>query len=77
MTPAEKAFRELRETWFCVRLKSYSGEREWEDEERALIRENQNDESKKRYDNDTEAILRGEEAPVSPSCCADLYRGQR
>ena len=72
MSPAEKAFRQLREHWFNSELRSRPHEREWEDETQEELRERNNAAIKAKFDADTEAILRGEDRPINPRCGADL-----
>jgi len=72
MSHLEKAFRQLREHWFNSHLKSYSHEREWEDESQSDYRDKINAALKAKYDEHTEAILRGEDRPLNPRCGADL-----
>jgi hypothetical protein len=73
MLPAENAFRTLRESWFSSELRLKSHEREWEDETEEELRERNNAAMKAKFDEDTEAILRGEARPINPRCGADLY----
>ncbi len=72
MPHLEKAFRELRDAWFNAHLRSYAHEREWEDEDREASREESNNYLKARYDEQTEAIIRGELLPISPYCSNDM-----
>ena len=72
MLPAEKAFRQLREHWFNSQVRVSPHEREWEDETQEELRERHNAVIKSKYDEDTEAILRGEDRPINPQCGADL-----
>ena len=74
MTPAEKAFRKLREQWFSHELRDESHEREWESKLTSFLRDRHNEAMKATYDEDTEAILRGEDRSIAPKCWADLYR---
>ena len=68
----EQAFKELREKWFNAHIKSHPHEREWEDEDASLRRELHNEEVKMAYDQDTVAILNGEDRPIAPYCCNDF-----
>jgi hypothetical protein len=72
MSPGEKAFVELREKWFNSHIKTCSHEREWEDEEASIRRKLYNEEMKRVFDKDTEAILNGEDRPVAPYCANDF-----
>lgn len=69
---SSKAFRELREAWFNVKLASNAHEREWETEEAQAARESSNKPKKRVYDEDTEAILQGEGGVIAPRCWNDL-----
>lgn len=70
------AFRTLRESWFNRVLRSYSHEREWEDDERGNYREERNKELKELYDKQTEQIICGGHAAVCPSCEHDMRMGE-
>lgn len=73
------AFRTLRESWFNRVLRSYSHEREWEDDERGNYREERNKELKELYDKQTERIIyQGWETNsiVCPSCERDMRMGE-
>lgn len=70
---AEKAFRQLREDWFNIQLRLRPHERIWETEADEEIREQNNAKMKAKFDEDTEAILRGEDRPMNPRCAAALY----
>jgi hypothetical protein len=72
MTPAEKAFRQLREHWFVHHLQSQPHERVWESDADEALREQRNTAMKVKFDEDTEAILRGEDRFVSPRYMAHL-----
>jgi hypothetical protein len=74
MSLAEKAFRELRESWFYSKLFSRPHDRIWEDESDEEIRDKYNKSLKEKYDQDTEAILRGEDRIISPHCAASLNK---
>lgn len=69
---AETAFRTLRKTWFDTKLRSYPHEREWEDDTRASLREENNENMRKLYDKQTEQILAGENKPIAPRCHNDM-----
>ena len=77
MTPAEKAFRELRDRWFKLHLTSKPHERVWEEEHETAYREAQNKAKRVLFDADTEAILQGEDRPVAPMCWSDIDRPAR
>ena len=70
----EKAFRELRDTWFTNHLKKHAQERVWEDEEDEQYREEDNKRIKIKYDEQTEAIIRGENKPLAPKCPFDMEK---
>jgi len=74
----EEAFRKLREAWFNAHLKSNPHEREWEDETDVAMRNEDNAKIKLQFDEDTEAILRGEDRAIAPRCLADMeqHKGQ-
>jgi len=67
-------FRALRNAWFSEVLHSYSPEREWEDEEREQLRKKQNAELRRKFDDDTERLIAGEDRPVHPRCAHDMTR---
>jgi hypothetical protein len=73
MTPAEKAFRQLRADWFVQHLEEHPHEREWEDETHTDLRERRNVELRAKFDQQTDGILSGEEYPIAPRCANDLY----
>lgn len=68
----KQAFRDLRLSWFNHHLKSRPHERDWEDEEREKLREEQNLRLWKKYSEDTEEIIEGKERAISPRCMRDL-----
>lgn len=70
--PVIRAFRELRETWFNYKIRHDGHEREWESEEAQSMREKHNAEMKAMYDMQTELIIKGEKAPISPTCLFDM-----
>lgn len=58
----EEAFRELRNKWFAYHLKSHPHAR-MDDGEKLL---------KIKYDEQTEAIIKGENKPLAPTCSYDM-----
>jgi len=68
----EDSFRELRRAWFNRVLRFNAHEREWEDEDREKMREDNNRLMQQQYDTDTEAIIAGEDRPLTPGCWNDL-----
>lgn len=66
------AFRQLREAWFRTQLQLDAHEREWESEASESQRLAYNAEMKAIFDADTEAIIRGENRPIAPTCWHDL-----
>lgn len=70
----DEAFRILRGSWFNSHLRSNSHERVWENEEEGDAREKRNEELKKRFDEETEAIINGEPYSVDPYCEHDMYK---
>lgn len=66
------AFRELRLAWFNKNLRSYSHERDWEDEEKSEQREKDNEEKLKIYNEQTEKIINGAGYNVAPTCGMEL-----
>lgn len=67
-------FRKLRESWFNSKLLFTPHEREWEDETKTELRERDNAKMKSEFDEDTEALIRGEDRPISPRCWADFSK---
>ena len=67
-------FRQLRGAWFNRVLKQYPPQREWTTREDDHHREWVNAKNLKLFEEQTEAIIRGEYAPLSPMCTADLHR---
>lgn len=72
MLSVEEMFRQLREDWFNSQLRLNPHERDGETQMQEEFRERDNADLKVRYDEDTEAILRGENRPIAPQCEADL-----
>lgn len=68
----EEAFRKLREEWFMRHLYSRDHERDSEDDDRAKYREEGNKELKAKYDEQTEAIIKGADKPIAPTCSYDM-----
>lgn len=68
----QAAFRELREAWFENHLKSHAHEREWESEDQATARHQQNVYLKRKFDQQTEGIICGELNCVAPYAPIDL-----
>ena len=68
----ETAFRFLREQWFNKYLRQWPAEREWEDEEKHLLRVKYNDSLKQKYDRQTNDIIRGIDRVIAPRCANDL-----
>ena len=64
--------RELRRAWFARHLASHPPEREWEDEARESLRASQNDALRAKYDDQTEALLEGQNVPLTPVCWNDM-----
>jgi len=71
---AQEAFRTLRSHWFNHAMKDKGQERVWEDVEEEKIRVEWNKEMRKRFDEQTEAILRGGDQPYAPTCSMDMDR---
>ena len=72
MTTTADAFRQLRTAWFNKVLKSYTSEREWENNEDQLERLNRNLDLKTLYDQQTEQIIDGKQRCVAPKCANDV-----
>ena len=70
----EEAFRGLREKWFIYHLESHAHERVDESEEDAKYREENNNRIKIKYDEQTEAIIKGDNKPLAPTCWFDMDR---
>ena len=70
----EEAFRKLREKWFVYHLQRYAHERMDESEEDERTRKEDNKRMKIKYDEQTEAIIRGENKPLAPTCTFDMER---
>jgi hypothetical protein len=68
----EEAFRQLRTYWFKAHLLSVPHEREWEDEDRMQLRDQQNQTTRKKFDQHTEEIITGHYRPLAPRCGYDL-----
>lgn len=68
----DEAFRYLRNAWFYKHLRSYAHERHWEEQDELDLREKQNKELKKRFDEETEGIIRGEDFCIDPTCTFDM-----
>ena len=72
MDSIEKAFRELRDAWFDMKLRAHAHERCWEEREQEEARIATNIRNKAQYDADTAAIIAGAVRSVAPRCMADL-----
>lgn len=77
MEHLEKSFRGLRGAWFNSHLYRSAHERVSETEEEEEYRNRSNKELKIKYDEDTEAIIRGESRALSPTCEYDMTRGRK
>ena len=66
------AFRRLRAAWFAENLHQRSHERQWESDVDTERRKKWNAELRGQYDEQTNAIIRGEDFPVAPRCPNDL-----
>jgi hypothetical protein len=73
---AVSAFKQLREEWFKRHLYSRVSEFSGYDDEEATTQK-YNEDIKKEFDEDTEAILRGEKRSIAPTCWNDLRRGRK
>lgn len=75
MSNLTEKFIKLREFIFNRNLRSYAHEREWESEECAELREEQNKALKAIFDYQTAQIIRGVEYyELTPTCGHDLYK---
>lgn len=73
----EEAFRSLRKSWFNCKLLSKAHERDWEPEDKSNIREENNKELRKIFDEQTEDIINGIPRIINPCCANDLYKGTK
>jgi hypothetical protein len=73
----EDAFRQLRKAWFDAHIYLYAHERESESRSRTAEREAMNRRSRRLYDAQTEAIIRGEPAPVAPRCLNEIHKAKQ
>jgi len=71
------SFRDLREAWFNKHLRSYAQERVWEEKYEEQRRIKQNEVMKREFDEDTEAIIRGEKRSLAPTCGHDMWEGRQ
>jgi hypothetical protein len=71
----EDAFRGLREKWFIYHLQRHAQERVNESEEDEKYREEDNNKTKIKYDEQTESIIKGVNKPLAPTCEFDMDRG--
>ena len=62
----EDSFRELRGAWFDLHVADWGPGRQWESVEQKDVREADNASLRAKYDEDTEAIIRGELRPIAP-----------
>ncbi len=69
---AQSLYRSNRESWFNWRLRLDPHERESESDAQRQHREDYNAQMKAVYDEDTEAILAGEERALIPTCMWDM-----
>lgn len=72
MSPAEKAFRQLREYWFDKMLRQRLSPFESHDDEREQLVDDYNFSMKAKYDQDTEAILEGQDRCINPCCFKEI-----
>jgi hypothetical protein len=73
----QRIVRELRTAWFEHHLRFNAPEREWEDDRDLSRRMMQNNHIMKRFNDQTERILQGEQLNLIPDCLADLYAGEK
>jgi hypothetical protein len=73
----EDAFRKIRESWFNRHLYSRSSEREWEDEDRELSRNESNKYYKEIFDQDTEDIILGKNRCISPTSIFEMQQARK
>jgi len=68
----EDSFRELRGVWFDLHVSNWGPGRQWETAEQDDKRKADNASLRAKYDEDTEAIIRGLPRPIAPRCGNDL-----
>ena len=66
--------RTLRNRWFTYHMKELPDLRMEENEWSRIYRDRRNEELQAQYDEQTEALLRGDDVPLTPTCGADMDR---